>query len=120
MFGEKILRAFITSLVLLIAAVRLSGQPEEPKHINVTASKFSFEPSEITVKKGEPIVLTLSSTDANHGLVIKQMGIRVEVHKGQSIDIPISTNVAGTFEGKCAHFCGKGHGSMIFAVHVVE
>jgi cytochrome c oxidase subunit 2 len=120
MFRENILRAFVASLILLIAAARLPGKSEEPRHINVTASKFSFEPSEITVKKGEPIVLTLSSKDANHGLVIKQLGVRVEVHKGQSVDVPISTNVAGTFEGKCAHFCGKGHGSMIFAVHVVE
>jgi len=120
MLRENILRVFVASTILLAAAIHSAGQPEEPKHINVTASKFSFAPSEITVKKGEPIVLTLSSTDANHGLVIKQLGIHVEVHKGQSVDIPISTNVAGTFEGKCAHFCGKGHGSMIFAVHVVD
>jgi cytochrome c oxidase subunit 2 len=120
MFRENILRAFVAFAILLVAAAHIAGHPEEPKHINVTASKFSFEPSEITVKKGEPIVLTLSSQDATHGLAIKQLGVRVEVHKGQSVDIPISTQTAGTFEGKCAHFCGKGHGSMIFAVHVVE
>lgn len=120
MLRERVVRAVLSAVVLTSAAATLSGHTDQAKHIEVDASKFSFEPSEVTVKKGEQVVLTLHSMDASHGLVIQQLGIRVEVHKGQSLDVPISTQTAGTFEGKCAHFCGKGHGSMVFAVHVVE
>jgi cytochrome c oxidase subunit II len=105
---------------LALAATTLGGKSKPVQHIDVTASRFSFEPHEITVKKGDPVTITLHSTDVTHGLVIQDLGIRTEVKKGQSEDLTVTPESAGTFEGKCAHFCGKGHGSMTFMVHVVE
>jgi cytochrome c oxidase subunit 2 len=98
----------------------LTGNPKPVEHFEVTASRFSFEPHEITVKKGEPTTITLHSSDVTHGLVIEELGIRSEVKKGQSEDLTITPGAAGTFEGRCAHFCGKGHASMTLTVHVVE
>jgi cytochrome c oxidase subunit 2 len=110
----------ITLSVLTLTATVLGSQPKPTQHIDITASRFSFEPSEITVKKGDPITITVHSTDVTHGLVIKELGVRAEVKKGQSEDLTLTPETAGTFQGKCAHFCGKGHGSMTFTVHVVE
>jgi cytochrome c oxidase subunit 2 len=108
---------------LALTATVLGGQPKASpsvQHIEITASRFSFSPNEITVKKGDPVTITVHSSDVTHGLVIPDLGIRTEVKKGQSEDLTLTPEAAGTFQGKCAHFCGKGHGSMIFTVHVVE
>lgn len=112
--------ATVTLSALAFTANMLGGQPKSTQHIEVTASRFSFEPSEITVKKGDPVIITVRSTDVTHGLVIEELGVRTEVKKGQAEDLTVVPESTGTFEGKCAHFCGKGHGSMVFTVHVVE
>ena len=120
---ENLKLGFLTATVLALAATVVGGEAK-PKpivqHIDITASRFSFEPHEITVKKGDPVTITLRSADVTHGLVIDDLGVRTEVKKGQTEDITITPEKEGTFEGKCAHFCGKGHGSMTFTVHVVE
>jgi cytochrome c oxidase subunit II len=91
-----------------------------PQTITIRASRFAFEPSEITVKKGEAVKVIVESEDVSHGLVIEDLGIRAEVKKGQPATITFTPEATGTFEGKCAHFCGSGHGSMTLTVHVVE
>lgn len=117
--------AAITAGVLALTAVVVGGQPKMPadntKHIEIVASRFSFSPNEITVKKGDPVTITVRSMDVTHGLVIEALGIRTtQIKKGQPEDLTLTPESAGTFQGKCAHFCGKGHGSMTFTVHVVE
>jgi cytochrome c oxidase subunit II len=110
----------ITLSALALGTVMLGSQPKPVEHIDVTASRFSFQPSEITIKKGEPVTITVHSTDVTHGLLIQDLGVRTEVKKGQEAQVTLTPETAGTFEGKCAHLCGKGHGSMVFTVHVVE
>ena len=105
---------------LLFCATLVHSKTGGARHVDVTAKKFSFEPSEINLKKGETVTLTLHSNDATHGMVIEGLGVRIEAPKGQDKDITLTPQVTGTFQGKCAHFCGKGHGSMILTVHVVE
>ena len=93
---------------------------QNPQTITIRASRFSFEPNEITVKKGEQVKVIIESEDVGHGLVVEGLGIRTEVKKGQASTITFTPETVGTFEGKCAHFCGSGHGSMTLTVHVVE
>jgi cytochrome c oxidase subunit 2 len=110
-----------TALSLLVLTAALpAGRPRRPEHIEVVASRFSFEPSEITVKKGEPVTITFRSKDVTHGLVIEDLGILRMIKKGQPQDLTMVPETSGTFEGRCAHFCGKGHASMVFTVHVVD
>jgi cytochrome c oxidase subunit II len=107
---------------LLICAVALAplAADQAPQTISITAERFHFTPNEITVKKGEPVVLEIQSKDVTHGLLIKDLGVRQDVKKGQNSEITFTPQTVGTFEGKCAHFCGSGHGSMKFTVHVTE
>ena len=117
-----IVGAITVSMLALTATVlgNRSTNPPSGEHLEIVASRFSFAPNEITVKRGAPVTITVRSSDATHGLVIPDLGIRTEVKKGQSEDLTLTPEAAGTFQGKCAHFCGKGHGSMTFTVHVVE
>lgn len=121
--NSKVRMSAVTAGVLALTATVLGGQPKtapSAQHIEITASRFSFAPNEITVKKGEPVTITVHSSDVTHGLVVPDLGLRTEVKKGQSEDLKLTPETVGTFQGKCAHFCGKGHGSMTFTVHVVE
>ena len=93
---------------------------DAPKEINISAGRFAFAPNEITIKKGEPVTLLIHSTDVTHGLVSEDLGVRTNIKKGQTATVTFTPDTAGTFQGKCAHFCGKGHGSMTLIVHVVE
>jgi cytochrome c oxidase subunit 2 len=115
------IRMSIAAAVFFSGATLLGGQAQSARHIEIVASRFSFEPNEITVKKNEPVTISIRSNDVTHGLVIEQLHVRAEdVRKGQSTNVVFTPDTVGTFEGKCAHFCGKGHGSMIFTVHVVD
>lgn len=112
--------AALSLAVALLFCATFASQAQSSKTITITASKFKFEPNEITVKKGEEVTLVLQALDATHGLAIKDFGVKTEVKKGESIEVKFTPETVGTFEGKCAHFCGKGHGSMKMTIHVVE
>jgi cytochrome c oxidase subunit II len=86
--------------------------------IEVHAKRFSFVPAEITVKKGETVKIHLVSDDVPHSLLIKDLGINQQVSKGSPADVTFTANNVGDFQGKCGRFCGSGHGSMLFTVHV--
>ena len=113
------------SLALLLVALlfpskSLMACPQAPRRIEIVASRFSYEPKEVTLKKGQPVVLVLRSTDVTHGLKIEEMNVKSEIKKGQDTEIAITPTEAGHFVGKCAHFCGKGHGSMTLQIDVTE
>lgn len=91
-----------------------------PQRVEVTAKRFSFEPAEITVKKGEPVDLVLTSADVTHGIRIPALNLNVKAKKGAPSEVSFTPEKTGDFVGHCSVFCGSGHGSMTFTVHVVE
>lgn len=91
-----------------------------PRRIEVTARRFEFSPSDITLKRGEPVVLVLKSADVAHGIRFKELGIGVKVGKGQASEFAFTPEKAGTFVGHCSVFCGSGHGSMTLTLHIME
>jgi cytochrome c oxidase subunit 2 len=118
---KAISRVLVFMTVMLVAGTgMLAGDGNSPRRIEIVASRFSYAPNEITLKKGEPVILVLSSEDVTHGLKVKELGIKVDVKKGHPEEVPITPTETGHFEGKCAHFCGKGHGSMTLEINVVE
>ncbi|HEY1471048.1 MAG TPA: cupredoxin domain-containing protein [Candidatus Acidoferrum sp.] len=116
----KSISATLTLSVALLFFASFTSPAESSKTIPMTASKFKFEPNEITVKKGEEVTLVIQALDATHGLELKDFGVKTDLKKGQSTEVKFTPTTVGTFGGKCAHYCGKGHGSMKMTVHVVE
>jgi len=116
-----ILRTILIAAILftVLAVTAAPRPPQPPKTININASRFAFDPNEITINKGDVVTLIIHSKDVAHGLVIEDLDVRTEVKKGQSTSVTFTPDTLGTFEGKCAHFCGAGHGSMTLLVHVV-
>ena len=94
-------------------AAPLPAQNAEPRKITVTAKKYEFNPSKIELKTGETVEITLQAEDATHGFTCKDLGVdKVVVEKGQSQTFQVTASKAGTYEFKCAKWCGFGHGKM--------
>jgi cytochrome c oxidase subunit 2 len=116
----KSLRVTLLVLGISFASPGKAQPAKPPRTITITAHRFAFDPAEITLKKGEEVVLILQSKDVTHGLVIEELGVRIDIKKGQPTEVKFTPETAGTFEGRCIHFCGAGHGSMTLTVHVEE
>ena len=93
---------------------------ESPRRIEIVAKQFAFEPSEITVKKGQPVILVIKSADVAHGLRFRELNLNVKVDKGGTAELPFTPDKTGDFVGHCSVFCGSGHGEMALTMHVVN
>src|SRR6516165_3163243 len=102
----------------LAAFSAFAGQPE--KVIKVTAKKFEYSPSEITVKKGVPVTLEFTSLDRPHGFNCPDLKIRTDIMPGKVTRVRFVPQKAGTFEFHCDIFCGEGHENMTGKIIVTE
>ena len=93
---------------------------QAPRRIEVTAKRFEYIPAEITVKKGEPVVLVLHSTDVAHGINFADLNLKADIGTAGTSELPFTPDKVGTFVGHCSHFCGSGHGTMTLTLHVTE
>jgi cytochrome c oxidase subunit II len=93
---------------------------DAPRKIDITAKRFGYEPAEITMKKGEPVVLELTSQDVTHGLKFKEMNLNAKIDKKKTTELAFTPDEAGDFVGHCSVFCGAGHGGMALKIHVTE
>ena len=96
-----------------------SGAPKD-KVIKLTAKKFEYSPAEITVKKGEPVVIEVSSQDVKHGFTLPDFGIRTDIAPGSVNRISFTPDRAGRFAFACDVFCGAGHEDMSGTLIVTE
>jgi len=110
----------ILLFVLLVAGGNAASAQDAGQKIEIHAKRFNFEPAEITIKKGETVTLELTSEDVPHSLVIKDLNVNAPITKGHVTDVKVTPTNAGTFAGRCGRFCGSGHGSMKFVVHVTD
>jgi cytochrome c oxidase subunit 2 len=120
---KRRLMLVVTSALLFALAVvvsRSTTAQDEPRRIEVVASKFSFSPGEITLKRGQPIVLVLKSSDVAHGLRFRELNLNINADKGATTELPFTPDKTGTFVGHCSVFCGSGHGGMALTFHVVD
>ena len=106
---------------LALGLISASGLAQSPnRRIEIHAHRFSFTPSEITLEKGETVTLALTSDDVPHSLLVEGLHINGTMTKGHITEVNLTPETAGDFKGRCGRFCGSGHGSMLFVVHVIE
>jgi cytochrome c oxidase subunit 2 len=100
-------------LAFLVLPLLLQAAPPEPRKIEIVAKKYSFEPSHIELKAGEPVEITLRSEDTKHGFVSKDLNLeKVVFSKDKPATVAFTPDKPGTYAFKCARFCGMGHGKM--------
>ncbi len=82
------------------------------REIIIEATKFDFNPSEINVKKGERIRLTLKNLEGNHGIGIPTLGISLKGKEGETNSVEFNAEKEGKYSFHCNVFCGTGHNEM--------
>jgi cytochrome c oxidase subunit 2 len=108
----------VVASLLAVASPRARAE-EGGRVIVITAKRFEFSPSEITLKKGETVTLQLKSEDVTHGFFVRPLGIDTDIAPGETRQLTLTPQAAGRYRVICDHFCGAGHGGMKMTI-VVE
>ena len=99
---------FLASALLGSTVNTVTAESTE-RVIKITAKAFEYVPNEITLKKGEPVVLELTSQDLFHGFNISELGLRADLPPGKTARVQLTPDKIGNFEFHCDNFCGTGH-----------
>jgi len=114
---RRVLAAGIAAAGVACAAVAFARTKE--KVIRITARRFVFQPREIRLKKGVPVVLELVTADVVMGFNAPDFKVRADIIPGQAARVRMVPDKSGTFVFLCDVFCGDGHEGMSGQIHVV-
>ncbi len=91
----------------------MAAPPPEPRVIEITARRFTFEPAEIEVAVGEPVRLMIHSADGVHGFEVKKLKVNKMIPRGgEAVTINFTAKEAGRFPILCSEYCGDDHDNM--------
>ncbi len=76
------------------------------RNINLYAENWKFTPSEIKIKQGERVKLTIRTLDDTHGFRVKKMGINVKIFPGKPTIVEIEGKEKGKYKFDCSVPCG--------------
>ena len=111
-------RTAIASLVGLagLTALAMGGASvlaqAKPRVIKVSARRFTYSPSVIELKRGEPVVLELTTEDVFMGFNLPDFNVRSAIVPGKTSTLAFTPGKSGTFIFLCDVFCGDGHETM--------
>jgi cytochrome c oxidase subunit II len=114
-------KLLLCGLLIGVAAYSTHTRAEESTQVvKITASKFHFTPDHITLVKGQPVTLQLTSTDTTHGFLLRALKIDTDIKPGSVLEKTVTPMTAGTFKAICDHYCGLGHSGMKLTVVVQD
>jgi cytochrome c oxidase subunit 2 len=93
--------------------------PGGERRVHIGAARFAFSVSEIEAKRGETIVIALTSTDFVHGFSLPDLKTRIDVPPGKGVELTLRSLPAGRFIYLCDNFCGDQHDRMNGVLTVV-
>jgi cytochrome c oxidase subunit 2 len=80
--------------------------------INITAERFRYTPNQITLKLGEPVVLSFTTLDLPMGFNAPTLGVRANILPDVPVQIRLVPKKPGTHHFYCDIACGSGHPDM--------
>ena len=115
-------RLAAAALIVLFAGAAKSqaGGDAPPRVVTVTAKRFEFVPATVTLRRGEPVVLRVTSEDVTHGFFSRLLHVDGDLPAGQPQEFAVTPPEAGTYTIICHHFCGAQHAAMKLTVVVEE
>lgn len=73
------------------------------KTFTIDGSNFKFNPSEITVKKGDTVKVIFKNSGGTHNFMIDEFNVSSQtISSGQTEEVSFVANKAGTFEYYCS------------------
>lgn len=109
--GAALLAAAAAGAGLWSRNGKLRAQDGE-RVVKVVARKFVFLPSEIELRRDEPVVLELTAVDAVMGFNAPHFKLRADIVPGVDTRVRLTPSEPGTFVFLCDVFCGDGHETM--------
>jgi cytochrome c oxidase subunit II len=97
-------------LALLLLAC--AHAPAHEQVITIHARRYTYVPSEVTVKAGVPVVLELVSDDREHGFDLPELDLEANVQPGKPARVAFTPQKPGRYDFHCDVFCGSGHDGM--------
>ena len=92
-----------TALAAVLMVRGTAAADRSIHEIQITASRYAFEPVTIHVNAGEPVRVVIRSTDGVHGFSIPTLKIDVQVPKGgDPAAVEFTAPAAGRYEIACA------------------
>ena len=86
----------------------------------VIAQTWAFVPRELEVPVGSEVTIHVTSPDLQHGFLIQDTNINMQVVPGQVSTLTYEFDEVGEFPYICTEYCGKGHAAMFGVVNVVS
>lgn len=108
--GYRGVDARLSNAALVLTEYPIKAAQEQV--VKITAKKFEYSPREISLKKGVPVVLELTTLDRMHGFNCPDLGVRADIKPGEITRVRIVPDRVGSFTFFCDIFCGEGHEDM--------
>jgi cytochrome c oxidase subunit 2 len=105
---------------LIAGGLIFDSAAQTPKVIKVTVKKFEYSPATLELKKGEPVVLELTTLDRLHGFSSPDLDLHADVTPNKTVRVDFTPTKAGTFPFLCDIFCGTGHTEVKGQIVVTE
>lgn len=100
-------------LVALLAPLPIRAAAPQARTINITASRWDFQPGAVRVNRGDTVTINLESVDVVHGLFVDGYEVKTVAEPGRPGVLTFVADRAGTFHFRCAVPCGNLHPFMI-------
>jgi cytochrome c oxidase subunit II len=85
-----------------------------------TVSGTASDDPEIVLPVGETVAFLLSSDDVLHSFYVPRFLMKRDVVPGRINRVDVVIEEEGTYDGKCAEFCGLLHHEMNFTIRAVS
>ncbi|UOQ45279.1 cytochrome c oxidase subunit II [Halobacillus salinarum] len=105
------------------------GFKQDAVNVQVEARQFAWtftyengkkSHTELVLPVDKKAALTISSVDVVHSFWVPRLGGKMDAIPGKKTHLAFVPNKQGTYQGKCAEFCGSGHATMRFKARVVS
>jgi cytochrome c oxidase subunit II len=115
-------------MILTVGALRYvpAGIPSDEMIIEVIGHQWWWEVrypdreitlrNEIRIPAGQPVQLSLSSTDVIHSFWAPELHGKFDLIPGRTHVFTLQADQPGEYRGQCAEFCGRAHARMTFIV----
>ncbi len=116
-----VLMTKIWILALAVVAAAQQGEVRKPDRvIALSAERFTFTPSRVSLKQGDVVEFVLTSEDTDHGFRIPSAGIAVAIPQSGKGEVRVRyvAREKGRFVFECSRPCGAGHNLMRGAIVV--
>src|SRR6058998_977872 len=95
---------------LLLGAGTIGLRAAAPKErvIKIVARRFTYTPNKLTLKKGVPVILELTTADVLMGFNAPDFGVRADIIPGQVARVRLVPDNVGTFTFFVTFFAALG------------